>query len=577
MPNLNRTIPIQLRRSSVNQKRPIPTELRSGQPAANINPNEPGLFLADSTGSELFKVGPCHVGDNPPNYDPAPGGFPGNTKGEMWLDTTNPQNPTLYTWSGMAWKSSGSSLTNIIWVDSNGDDNNDGLTIVNPKRTIEAALAVATSGVEIRVSPGEYHENNPLKFPETNIAIVGWDLRNCTIFLDNDDDLFHVLNGCYVQNFSFRREGLVTGKGIMAYPPCGAGNITESPYVQNCTNFVEGSIGLDVNGDYATGLKSMVLDSFTQYNPNGIGVKVYNRGYCQVVSMFTICSDISVLAQSGGNVSVTNSNSDFGNFALYADGVGPLEQSGILLSSDPFQSVFSLTGLATAQKPYVGQVVTVGGLYYDVSGFEILNPGQGFSTAPEVTVSIGTGPEAVAAQGVAIINDAGQLDRIELASSGQNYTSSDVITVTINGGGGILASVRAIKNPVYYTVGASTEITSSSCTVSIIENLPYTPSPGDVVNFYRVSRIIANSHCMEYVGSGTDIATCVPANGGVPIQANEVIQANGGRVAITSTDHLGDFRVGEDLVINQNTGTISGEAFSKSILSIVIPYILALA
>jgi hypothetical protein len=574
---LNRTIPIQFLRSSVNQKRPIPTELASGQPAVNINPNEPGLFLADSTGSELFKVGPCHVGENPPNYDPAPNGFPGNTVGEQWLDTSNSQNPTLYTWNGLSWKSSGSSLTNIIWVDTNGNDDNDGLTVLTPKKTIKAALAIATSGTEVKVSPGEYYEDNPLVFPEAEIALVGWDLRNCTIYLENDADLFHVLNGCYVQNFSFRKEGAVTGKGILAYPPAGAGNITESPYIQNCTNFVEGSIGLDVNGNYATGLKSMVLDSFTQYNPDGIGVKVYNKGYCQVVSMFTICSNISVLAQSGGNVSVTNSNSDFGNYALYADGVGPLEQTGTLLSSDVTRSLFSLAGLTSSQKPYVGQVVTVGELYYNVSEFEILNPGQGYFSQPDVTVSIGTGPEAIEAQGVAIINGLGQISKIEVASSGQNYRLSDVITVTINGGGGILASARAVKNPVYYTINSSTDIVTGSCTISIIENLPYTPAPGDLVNFYRVSRIIANSHCMEYVGSGTNIATCIPANGGVAIQANEVIQANGGRVAITSTDHLGDFRVGEQLVINQTTGTISGEAFSKSILSIVIPYILALS
>lgn len=574
---LNRTIPIQLLRSSINQKRPIPTDLRSGQPAANINPNEPGLFLADSTGSELFKVGPCHVGVNPPNYDPAPNGFPGNTLGEMWLDTSSSDHPTLYTWNGTTWKSSGSALSNIIWVDTNGDDSNDGTSDVTPKKTIEAALAIATAGTEIKVSPGDYHENNPLVFPEEGISVVGWDLRNCTIYLDNDDDLFHALNGCYVQNFSFRRAGAVSAKGIMAFPPTGAGNITESPYIQNCTNFVEGSIGLDINGNYATGLKSMVLDSFTQYNPDGIGVKVYNRGYSQVVSMFTICSDTSVLAESGGTVSITNSNSDFGNYALVADGVSSLEQAGTLLSSDPTGSLFFITDLATSQKPYVGQVVTVGELYYEVRELEVLTPGSGFSIPPTVTVSIGSGPNAIEAQGVAVINSSGQLDKIELVSSGQNYTNTDVINVTISGGGGIGATARAVKNPIYYSVESSTDITSGSCSMSIVGNLSYIPSPGDIVNFYRVSRIIANSHCMEYVGSGTDISTCIPANGGVAIQANEVVQINGGKVAVTSTDHLGNFRVGEQLVINQNTGTISGEAFSKSILSIVIPYILALS
>ena len=81
---------------------------------------------------------------------------------------------------------------------------------------------------------------------------------------------------------------------------------------------------------------------------------------------------------------------------------------------------------------------------------------------------------------------------------------------------------------------------------------------------------------MEYVGSGTDIGKCIPARGGVPIQANEVVETNGGRVAFTSTDHLGNFRIGLDLQINQNTGTLSGRTFTKSLYAIMTPFILAI-
>jgi hypothetical protein len=86
---------------------------------------------------------------------------------------------------------------------------------------------------------------------------------------------------------------------------------------------------------------------------------------------------------------------------------------------------------------------------------------------------------------------------------------------------------------------------------------------------------------MEYVGSGTDIAKCIPARtsslaGDVPRQENEVVMTNGGRVAYTSTDHLGNFRIGDQLVINQNTGTLSGRTFQKSLFAIMTPYILAL-
>ena len=86
----------------------------------------------------------------------------------------------------------------------------------------------------------------------------------------------------------------------------------------------------------------------------------------------------------------------------------------------------------------------------------------------------------------------------------------------------------------------------------------------------------ASSHTFEYVGSGTDINTCLPQTGGVPIQENEVVMRRGGRVYYTSTDHKGDFRIGEGLVINQNTGTLSGRVFAKSLFGIITPFVLSI-
>ena len=51
---------------------------------------------------------------------------------------------------------------------------------------------------------------------------------------------------------------------------------------------------MTINGDRARGLKSMVVDSYTQYNENGIGVSITNNGYGQLVSIFTICTDIVI-------------------------------------------------------------------------------------------------------------------------------------------------------------------------------------------------------------------------------------------------------------------------------------------
>ena len=45
----------------------------------------------------------------------------------------------------------------------------------------------------------------------------------------------------------------------------------------------------------------------------------------------------------------------------------------------------------------------------------------------------------------------------------------------------------------------------------------------------------------------------------------------------TSTDQAGNFRIGDDLQINQETGTISGRSFSKSLFNEMTPFILALS
>ena len=55
----------------------------------------------------------------------------------------------------------------------------------------------------------------------------------------------------------------------------------------------------------------------------------------------------------------------------------------------------------------------------------------------------------------------------------------------------------------------------------------------------------------------------LPSRGGVMIQENEVDNRNGGLVIYTSTDQGGNFRIGEGVVIDQITGTISGNFYSE--------------
>jgi hypothetical protein len=88
--------------------------------------------------------------------------------------------------------------------------------------------------------------------------------------------------------------------------------------------------------------------------------------------------------------------------------------------------------------------------------------------------------------------------------------------------------------------------------------------------------ITASGQTFEYVGTGTNLLTATPRLGGVPIQANEVRETNGGRVNFTSTDQFGDFRIGGGLTINEEAGVIEGTTFDKSLFAVLTPFILAL-
>lgn len=721
---------------------------------------------------------------------------------------------------------------NLLYVAKNGNDANNGKSIQEAKLTIEAAIAIATANTVIRVSPGTYVLNNPVTVPD-QVSIIGSSLREVSIACANSGDLFYIGNGNYFAEMSFTGTEN-PGAAIFSFDPVQVRYINQSPYIQNCTNFIPKSIGMKVNGRYAIGpLKSMVLDSYTQYNQGGIGVSITNSGYAQLVSLFTICDEIAVFCGSGGACDLTNSNSSFGTFGLVADGLSPLQYTGITTSAtgvnaDTFEIQFnnpsynitnatydnytgiltaytsqphqfsvgmgiSLAGLAftcssgpgivtypSGNKGYVFQALTVapgryvdaynsiqanrqeiidnsfnavgiaftnfvnpneekcrrdlgfivdavsldvrdftsrntlestrayfnlsgnllssglqgevaqtvvafnaardnmkaaitnnltvqnlnlipdpvtgfntspnscadvqsfidnlvgiltsrisagninganalpvvsaastvfscyvgistlshtyvsGGTaklniirpfdgqaiyfdrqYYTVNKLKIINGGSGYTSTPTITIDPPETSWGIRAQAIPTVRN-GKITEIELISSGRGYTSLPRISIS-SPNVGINTAIASLEIfPTYHSIQRSTPISSGICTVTIADNVPYNVGVGTNVYFFKQSRVLATGHSLEYIGSGNQIETALPAAGGVPIQENETDARNGGLVVFTSTDQSGNFRIGDGVVINQQTGNISGQSYSKSLFSQMTPYILAL-
>ena len=379
--------------------------------------------------------------------------------------------------------------------------------------------------------------------------------------------------------------------GVNTYSP-GVGNIDKGPYIRNCTNFIANSIGLKVDGFDAepgdqtdigvTG--SMSVDSYTQYNQGGIGVSITNGGYAQLVSIFTICDDIAIYTASGGQCDITNSNSSFGNYGLYAIGVGDNTTRSIYrytgtatTEATARANVITISGVGT-NRPYDGQSCYFGTLYYNINTIRVDGGGSGYTGQPTVTISNPTGPNGIAAQASATVVN-GSVTAINLLNSGSQYLNAGV-TVTIAGPAGAGTTATAsVSNyqPIYYKVAAATLPSAGISTVTFLQTLNNTVSAGTTVYFARGSLQLASTISFEHVGAGTNIFTAKPALGGVVIPENKVVQIDGGTVTYTSTDQSGNFNIGDGVVINQSTGQISGRDFTKALFTTMTPFILALS
>tara|TARA_R110000796_G_scaffold136897_1_gene253005 strand:+ start:1343 stop:4270 length:2928 start_codon:yes stop_codon:yes gene_type:complete len=536
--------------------------------------------------------------------------------------------------TGVSWRPSGVETQNTIWVSKNGIDSNSGLLEGDAKATVGAAAAIAQPGDTIKIRPGRYIENNPVGL-QRDVSITGEDLRLVTIEPSNTSlDVFWVRRGCLVENLnfsgatvgvshaggsavSFPKTGVTANSGYTPAGPATQGPTERwrSPYIRNCTNFMTESIGMRIDGDDATGtpdganLKSMVCDSFTQYNENGIGVSITNEGYAQLVSIFTINNNIAIYVDTGGQCDLTNSNSSFGNFGLYAVGLGATQYTGTVLSDvipGDNSDVVVGTGVKDVEndsrRPYDGQslyfkidldnypdAVGTGRIttpLQEISSISVEYGGEAgqFSQTnpPEILIrdddGIVTpkGPQGIIAEASANISVSGTITSIDVINSGRNYLPTQNIVVDIVG---FTTYATANTSPLYFTVSEATDNREDPVGVTTItfnEFVPYELFAGDPFTLQRISRILTSSHSFEYVGSGTSINTSLPFEGALPIKENEIVALDGAQIPFTSTDQKGNFDIGEGIQVDQTTSTIRGRDFSKAIQAEVTPLILAL-
>jgi Protein of unknown function (DUF1565) len=379
--------------------------------------------------------------------------------------------------------------TNQIYVAKNGSDSNNG-GLNTPFLTIRAALAAATAGTAVHVAPGTYTEVNPITIP-ANVSLIGDNLRNVTVIPQTPaNDLFYLTNGNYVWGITIKN---YLANGFSFNPATPSQNVFVSPYIQNLTSSTTTGTAVKIDGSLVSSVstKAMIVGFFTIINQGGKGIYIVNSGYSQLVNIYTIACDVGIKVESGSFCTLNGSDCSIGNYGLVADGIGPLQTSGVT-SGYSTNGLFRINNLANGT-PHVNTVMKIAG------------------------------------------------------------------------------------DPEYYTIDTILPISANVADVYIQQTYTANLAPSTSVEFYTRSAIIASAHTFEYVGAGTDPATALPQYGGIPIEANEVIQTNGGVVTFTSTDQKGNFKVGSGFTINQAQGTIEGTYFYKALFAQMTPYILALS
>jgi len=324
------------------------------------------------------------------------GGFPETANlGDAWLivgDGVGDQSE-VYIWTGDEWVfafeftvEGDRAFLNIFYVTKGGsDDDYDGFTpdksFLTIGRALEAAGELTTPSL-VKVYPGSYVEDGNLEIP-ANSAVVsdgGQYVTNVVasqVCRDEFRNMFLVNSGSYIQGFSFRNQKIdnfndPSGGFAVAFAP--GATILRSPYVRDCSQvsnyegdaitnpleqvpdgfaFDDDNYTVDPNPLVGPGggmiladrailgqnsiFPSMMAFGATPRSPNGIGYCAKNGAYLNGISAISIFTQCGFYALNGGQLSLNNSGTQFGDISMRSRGftwvVSPLSSEETFKSS----------------------------------------------------------------------------------------------------------------------------------------------------------------------------------------------------------------------------------------------------
>ena len=391
-----------------------------------------------------------------------------------------------------------------VYVQLSGNDvAGDGNNLASAYRTIKYALSRATPGQTIEISPGVYEEDFPLEVPQ-GVAIVGTGVRSTTII----PTIATHFNNCFLLNGESTVQDLTikdmfydsvndTGYAF-SYAP-GTLITSRSPYVKDVSIINRGS----------------VTTSSDPYGYNqgdaGRGIKVdgalVDRNSLEAAMLF---DSITLMVPNSRGLEITNGGRVewLNSFVYFAD-LGIHGYAGT-------------DGIGGAGKTYIELDGVTG---------TILPGDTATFTSSDGSTVITTTVESLQDANTIVID--GKNDEFEFF----DFTPDDIVFSPSG------ATATEIVN--YDRKEFAAELRSIA-SANVYGDRGVLADGADV-------RLRLSSHDFGYIGSREKFTN----DDNDVVTANEVIEANGGRVFYSSTDQYGDYRIGNNFRVNQDTGDVT--------------------
>lgn len=492
-----------------------------------------------------------------------------------------------------------------FYVSMNGNDANNGTSSGRAVATVGRGLELAAAAGQsctISVSAGDYVVQPDTVVP-ANCVLAGDDLRSVNLSLPQgaeENIMLRLSSGCRVTGFSFRNirqpEAVLDQENRVYTPPetgfaCGFAEnaiITRSPYVSNCSVFnnltieqmrdpidreagnpfiprVGGCVVCDGNvlNSY-TPLRSIVVDSFTAINPNGVPYVILRNGFMQLVSIFTNWSRVGIWAHLGGHVTITNSNNSFGDYALASTG---------------FRNVVEIPlqiGQPRAEYPALRQqIMNESATIIDEFWNQLL---------VEFPRIIGNNPalEMSCRRDAALLLDAIGDD----VASAQDSSSKNFIyaffdwNAEYNFNDDFLPQIRRSWTIIRERIAA--RCPAATIAAPMLDSL-FAMLDSAISNPQRIifeSLLEATGQQFSYVGAGVNFNALPVSQRGTgralsrPERA--LVSDEGGRINATFGTEVGDTYLGEDLRVDFERSVVEGQSFERGVANTTLPLILAI-